>query len=328
MSSEALIQQLLLEDEENSILDEIESEVAKDIESCSKNDAFYNLNFKRLLSIFSRTPPLQLKIASSILAKLSEKYSGDVCLLLKTINVEVNTCEDCCFLLSSIKGSHFCETVRTILASQSDVDVDWEFEIHQRDEEIKKLKESSMPKLPPIPPELLKPLEAKPIRYDPNIHRACENGSLDSVKYLIQNGTLIDKVDRDQVTPLMKACEFKKLPIVQYLIANGANIEAQDNAGWTPLLWAIRGGSKPVIDFLLQSGANIETGDQNNATPLMFAAEEGDDSLVNFLLQKGANPFAKDKFRNSAADLTDDDYTRRIILNAQKNLIQMHNQQN
>ena len=329
MTCETLIQQLIKEEEiENGITNKLEEEIAKEIYSCIKIDSFYKLNFKRLHSILEKVGPLEIKPAHCFLSKMSEIYGGDSCILLKSLEIDAKSIDDCCYVLSSIIGSPICQLIKDFIESNGEVDFDWEYEIMKKDNEIQTLKESLKPKIPEIPQELLQPIDNKPANFERNIYKACEQGSIDSVKYLIQNGIDINKKNRDQVTPLMAACKHKQLKIVQFLLANGANINDQDNAGWSPLWWAIRGGSLPIIEFLVESGANIECCDQNNATPLMLAAEEANDLIVSYLINKGANPFAKDKFRNTAADLTDSDYIRNLILKTQKDLIQKHQQQN
>ena len=328
MSCDVLIQQFLKEEINPKIYVNLEQEIAKEFASCTKIDSFYKLDLTQLVSILSKTGPINTKIASNFLSKASEIYGADACILLKTLEIDADTSDDCCAVLSSIRGPPICELLKEFVSSYTNVEVDWDYEVQIRDKEIKSLKESLKPKIPHIPEELLKPVDQKPLHFESNIFRACESGSLVSVQYLIQKGTDINKKNRDQVTPLMKACEFKQLKIVQFLIANGANIEAKDNAGWSPLWWAVRSGYLPVIQFLVESGADIECCDQNNATPLMLASEDSNDSIVTYLLSKGANPFAKDRFRNTAADLTDSDYTRNIILKAQKDLIDRHKSQN
>ena len=55
---------------------------------------------------------------------------------------------------------------------------------------------------------------------------------------------------------------------VRTLIQNGADIEAVGPSKWTPVHYAVRYGQEDILDLLLSNGANIEAKDSSRKTPL------------------------------------------------------------
>ena len=55
---------------------------------------------------------------------------------------------------------------------------------------------------------------------------ASENGHLDTVKYLIENGADVTAQDNEAV---MWASYKNHLDVIEYLVKNGADVTAQDN---------------------------------------------------------------------------------------------------
>ena len=77
--------------------------------------------------------------------------------------------------------------------------------------------------------------------------KAIEDGQLEIVKYLVENGVDINAKDKDGKTTLMKTVENRNLEIVKYLVDNGANVNAKNKNGNTPLILAPYGGDKKNI---------------------------------------------------------------------------------
>jgi ankyrin repeat protein len=136
-----------------------------------------------------------------------------------------------------------------------------------------------------------------------------EQNDIDLLKYLIAA-----ERDRFLNPALFKAAENGLLDMVTYLVEQGANInygyvengslktleeaEAIDADDWqTPLFFAIKQGHRDVALFLLGQGANPEPFQILNKSPtegprypLHQACQEGDFELVTQLVNYGANP--------------------------------------
>ena len=59
----------------------------------------------------------------------------------------------------------------------------------------------------------------------------CENGHLEIVKYLVENGANINEKNKDGDTPLICASINGHLEIVKYLCQNGDNVNEKDKDG-------------------------------------------------------------------------------------------------
>lgn len=65
----------------------------------------------------------------------------------------------------------------------------------------------------------------------------------------------VDIADNDGETPLLKACQNGHLEIIKLLLENGAEVNKAKRNGATPLFAANSGGHNEVVEFLLSAGA-------------------------------------------------------------------------
>lgn len=76
------------------------------------------------------------------------------------------------------------------------------------------------------------------------------------VRYLVENGANINHVVAEAgVTPLHAACEFGSLEIIKFLVEAGASLSAITARGSTPLSLAANSGSAEAVEYLLLKGA-------------------------------------------------------------------------
>ena len=150
---------------------------------------------------------------------------------------------------------------------------------------------------------------------------AARQGSLESVKVLVEAGADINQTTQYGWTPLLTATQNRYYKVGAYLLDHGANPSVANKGGWTPLYIAtdnrnIEGGDYPVrkpdmdhLDFiklLLEEGADtnaraIDSTEtrtiftmqwlyEDGATPFLRAAQSGDVTLMKLLLAHGADP--------------------------------------
>ena len=92
-------------------------------------------------------------------------------------------------------------------------------------------------------------------RGDTSLHIATANGRTETVKMLINGGSILNsRSDSDGFTPLMRACEHDQLSCAILLLDAGASITAKDQKGHTPLHWALI-CSEQITEELLERGA-------------------------------------------------------------------------
>lgn len=130
-------------------------------------------------------------------------------------------------------------------------------------------------------------------RQGPLLNFPAANGSLETVRLLVDAGATLDDADPTGVTPLMAAAYMGHGPIVALLCAAGAALELRDQEGYTALMFAANAGSLSAAQALLDAGADVGARANDGSTPIMFAAQHGHDAVVGALLRSGADPKAE-----------------------------------
>ncbi|XP_030076066.1 tonsoku-like protein [Microcaecilia unicolor] len=103
------------------------------------------------------------------------------------------------------------------------------------------------------------------------LHRACIDGNLKQVQYVMEKGHPLNPRDYCGWTPLHEACNHGHLEIVQYLLEHGANINDPGGPlceGITPLHDALACGHFEVADVLIKRGASVTQKNAQGLAPL------------------------------------------------------------
>lgn len=171
------------------------------------------------------------------------------------------------------------------------------------------------------------------------LYKAVDDGAIEVVRTLLNEGANVNETDADEETPLHHAVTNRDddEELIRLLIKEGADIEAQNLFGETALHLAANMGKQGIVKYLLDIGANANAnnifkcsplhvairteGDENvvkhlldagadvNAkndsgdTPLHVAASNAEDKILQILLNKGANVYKKNKFGKTALHL-------------------------
>ena len=118
------------------------------------------------------------------------------------------------------------------------------------------------------------------------IHEAAEDGDVEQVKKLLDDGADINAPDPDG-TPLQWALFFNQTDVARLLLKRGADPNVK---GWdgTLLESAALNGNTEIVQLLLEHGGNPNSGD--GSTPLNRAVQKGSLEIVDLLLVEGADP--------------------------------------
>ncbi|MGB2697168.1 MAG: ankyrin repeat domain-containing protein [Candidatus Zixiibacteriota bacterium] len=135
-----------------------------------------------------------------------------------------------------------------------------------------------------------------------DIHDAVKSGDLEKVKMLLKkNSELLNRLDKDGMTPLHRAIEAGKNDIAGFLIEQGADINMKDKDNDSPLHYAAIFGNLEIAKKLVTNGGtSINEGNIHQMTPLHFACEKGHLDIVTLLLDSGADIDARDGLGRNA----------------------------
>ena len=132
-----------------------------------------------------------------------------------------------------------------------------------------------------------------------SIHDAAEKGTVDDVRFFIDQSVDVNEKGEYEQTPLHVAAESNPdIGVLKYLIEQGADVGAKDQAAMTPLHWAAyKNPSADVLKTLIEHGADIGAKDQFEQMPVHYAAmnDSGADAL-KYLLEQGADIHATSKY--------------------------------
>jgi len=92
------------------------------------------------------------------------------------------------------------------------------------------------------------------------------------------------------MAPIHNAAQNGNLNRVKALLNQGVPVNSRNEAGWTPLHDAAYRGHLSVVQELLRRGAHVNPRSISGYTPLHVAALEKHPHVVHALIRAGANP--------------------------------------
>lgn len=115
---------------------------------------------------------------------------------------------------------------------------------------------------------------------------AAKAGHVETVKYLLQRGSIYKTKDNDGNSAIHLASQDGKLLVVKYFLEQlGADVNAQGAIGRIPLMNAAEGGSLETFNYLLTNGGYYEARDKEGSTALHLAARGGRLNIVKHLIE-------------------------------------------
>jgi len=128
-----------------------------------------------------------------------------------------------------------------------------------------------------------------------SVHSAAQNNQLSLLRSLVaEDAKLINSVDADARTPLHWAASAGSIDLVRFLIDQQAEVDKSDSLGWTPLHIAVSAGHENVVQELIGAGADVNKKNDKGLTPLHYAASKSRIDIGRLLVSRGADINARD----------------------------------
>lgn len=118
---------------------------------------------------------------------------------------------------------------------------------------------------------------------------AAQQGHLDIVKILLENGADPNLEPRNNEEALIRAVATGQQKVAEELIRYGAKLQQTGNLDKTPLHYAAGYGFYYIVDMLIYYGAEIDNTARNNVTPLLLCISAGYPSVAELLIRNGAD---------------------------------------
>jgi len=91
------------------------------------------------------------------------------------------------------------------------------------------------------------------------LHYACMFNNIELVRYLIERGSDVNKVNNYDYTPLHIACELNCDEIIKILLENSADPNILNTDSENPLMLYVKDGKNlSIIELLIESGTNLD----------------------------------------------------------------------
>jgi beta-lactamase regulating signal transducer with metallopeptidase domain len=122
---------------------------------------------------------------------------------------------------------------------------------------------------------------------------AIDDGNIQDVRELLDEGANVNAVINDDGTPLIVAAREGQLQIVQLLLDRGADPNLAVAGDGAPIIMAAREGHARIVEVLLDRGADVELVVPEDENALIQASGEGHLEVVKLLVARGANVNAR-----------------------------------
>jgi ankyrin repeat protein len=127
------------------------------------------------------------------------------------------------------------------------------------------------------------------ISIDQKFLSACGMGHLQSAQHCVLEGAEVLAKDQKQENSLMKACINGNLEVVNWLIEQGLSIHEHASDGWTAIHFAAYAGQASVVSRLIELGAKCDVKDKEGRTPLFAASVKNQIRAAKALLIHGCD---------------------------------------
>ncbi|WP_296349822.1 ankyrin repeat domain-containing protein [Reyranella sp.] len=116
---------------------------------------------------------------------------------------------------------------------------------------------------------------------------AVQSGSIPVVETLLKGGAIVDSIDRENYTALMRATEKNDVDIVEILLRRNASTRPQNRQGQTALMIASGRGYADIVKLLLDKKADPNMRDFTGRSALGYAKQNNRGAVDAMLRRAG-----------------------------------------
>lgn len=118
---------------------------------------------------------------------------------------------------------------------------------------------------------------------------ATENGNLEQIKLLIENGADIESIEDSFKNTLLGIAALRGYyEIAEYLISKGANLNSKNDYSKTPLMVAVEANQKKIVELLIIKNADLNIKTTKGDTALQLAKPRERRVIFEMLIHAGA----------------------------------------
>ena len=150
---------------------------------------------------------------------------------------------------------------------------------------------------------------------DTCVHRACFNGNIKIVRFLIEKGASVFINTNVGVNPLHSSAYKGHNEIVRYLITeHKVPINIETNSKGVPLHYAVGQNRDDIVLMLLELGANVNAVNKDGVSSLHIALKNNRTEIAKMLISNGAQFILKNKEGLKAIDYVKDNEIKTMLM--------------
>ena len=247
------------EKKDEKFIANLENILSSNLKDYCTNPLFYSFPIKQIETIIEKSKINDIYTICNILSKASEYKIEEAPLLLQCFNSQTITMDANTKIITSLSKIPICMELKEL--KENDAQIDYFFEIKEKDKEIEELKK-----------EIKRYTKPDDFVYD--IFEATKNGKLSSVKYLINVMKTDPNIKNDnweRYTPLHLASKKGYLDIVKYLVEEcKVDPNIKNKYGDNPLHFASLNGHLDIVKYLVEECKADPNIKDNNGSKLKY----------------------------------------------------------
>ena len=283
-------------------IDMIEEQISIYFKEIEKDDRFYQLPIKNILSILRKCQAHEERFLTAddcltIAESMNRLRKEEAPLILSVLDAETNSLEQLIRIFYQFSHLPLCQRLGDVFTESRDLmlfDEDQNSTLDEKPSSDSDPQQTTPQQQQTQTNAQKQPTQARkrPLRRRnfPDIFHAIAYGRLISVKKFVEEkGVSVEQTDNYGRTPLFFAVDNNKFDIVKYLVEKGAQVDPLTKSVQTILQTAAKRGNQQIVEYLLNHGAYINRTNASGKTALFCALTQRRGDVAFYLYQHGGS---------------------------------------